>query len=84
MTIYDVFMEFNDTLLVPPEYSGRLTHTYCDYPISGEVEDYQGVTSHYEELSFIHMEPSEYDLSISDAYDMFLDLLLGEEEIYNG
>lgn len=83
LTIKDVFAEFNDTLFVPSEYSGRLTHTYCDYEVSGVIEDYRGVKGSYEELSFIHMEPSEYDLTISDTYDMFLDMLLGEEEIYN-
>lgn len=84
MTIRDVFSEFSDELFVPSEYSGRLTHTYCDYEVAGEVVDYQGVKGRYHEKSFIHMEPSEYDLSISDAYELFLDMLLGEEEIYDG
>ena len=84
MTIMDVFSEFNDTLYVPADYSGRLTHTYCDYEVSGFVKDYKGVMGKYSEKSFIHMEPSEYDLTISDTYDLFLDTLLGEEEIYNG
>lgn len=84
LTIMDVFSEFNDTLYVPADYSGRLTHTYCDYEVSGFVKDYKGVMGKYSEKSFIHMEPSEYDLTISDTYDLFLDTLLGEEEIYNG
>lgn len=83
LTIMDVFSEFSENLLVPAEYSGRLTHTYCDSPISGYVTDYQGKKGYFEELSYIHMEPSSYDLTISDSYDLFLDLLLGEQEIYN-
>ena len=84
LTIYDLFSEFSENLYVPSEYSGRLTHTYCDYEVAGEVVDYQGVKGRYHEKSFIHMEPSEYDLSISDTYELFLDMLLGEEEIYDG
>lgn len=83
LTIKDVFSEFNDTLFVPAEYSGRLTHTYCDTPCSGIIQDYNGVWGRYEELSYIHMEPSEYDLSISDEYSLFLDMLLGGDEIYD-
>lgn len=83
LTIKDVFSEFDDTLFIPSQYSGRLTHTYCDTPIEGDVRDYQGNVGHFSELSYIHMEPSDYNLTISDSYDLFLDLLLGEQEIYD-
>ena len=75
---------FNEELLVPKEFSGRLTHTYCDEPCDGIVKDYQGNLGYYHEESFIHMEPSEYDFTISDLYSEFLNLLLGEEEYYFG
>ena len=83
LTIMDVFSEFSDTLCVPAGKSGRLTHTYCDNPCEGDVKDYQGNWGHFSELSYIHMEPSEYDLTISPAFDLFLDMLLGEEEMYD-
>ena len=75
---------FTTDLYVPPEHSGRLTHTYCDSPCSGYIVDYLGNQTEYHEESFIHMEPSSYDLSISDVYDEFLNQLLGEEELFFG
>ena len=78
------FEQFTTNLCVPSEWSGRLTHTYCDEPCSGSIVDYTGVKRTYHEEAFIHMEPSEYDMSISDLYDEFLNYLLGEEEIYFG
>lgn len=78
------FELFTTDLCVPPEHSGRLTHTYCDSPCEGNIVDYLGNSTSYHEESYIHMEPSSYDMSISDVYDDFLNQLLGEEEIFFG
>ena len=75
------FELFNTDMAIPCGSSGRLTHTYCDYPCSGSLVDYTGIKSEYHERSFIHMEESSYEMTISDAYDEFLDALLGEEEM---
>lgn len=75
---------FNDEMSIPCGSSGRLTHTYCDYPCSGSLVDYMGTVSDYNEQSFIHMEESSYEMTISDAYSDFLDYLLGEEEFNDG
>ena len=66
----------SDGLRVPAEYSGRLTLTYIDEPVSGIVEDYLGNLGEYEELSCIHMEPSDYELTLSDEYKHFLNYLM--------
>ena len=78
------FELFNTELSIPAGSSGRLIHTYCDYPIEGYITDYLGNRGYYHEESYIHMEESGYDFSISDTYDWFLELLLGEEEFDNG
>lgn len=78
-----LFEMFNPEMAIPSDSSGRLTHTYCDYPCSGSLVDYMGTVGEYHEKSFIHMEESSYEMTISDAYDDFLDALLGEEEFYD-
>jgi hypothetical protein len=78
-----LFELFNPEMAIPSDSSGRLTHTYCDYPCSGSLVDYMGTVGEYHEKSFIHMEESSYEMTISDAYDDFLDALLGEEEFYD-
>ena len=77
------FELFNPEMAIPSDSSGRLTHTYCDYPCSGSLVDYMGTVGEYHEKSFIHMEESSYEMTISDAYEDFLDALLGEEEFYD-
>ena len=76
----DPFSEFRDGLVVPRGDSGRLTLTYVDEPCSGYVRDYSGRSSEYNELSYIHMEPSDYTMSISDEYEAFIKKLLNIKE----
>jgi len=57
------FDVFNLDLVVPPEYSGRLTLTYIDEPTAGEVTDYLSNKYEFSELSSIHMESSDYSFN---------------------
>lgn len=68
----DPFKGFNDSLYIPPEYTGKSTHTYIDYETSGTVTDYRGITHTFNELSSIHMEPAEYSLSLADAFVKYI------------
>lgn len=70
-----------DKLVVPKEYSGRLTLTYLDDGCEGVVTDYLGNVGEFSELSCVHMEPSEYELTISDEFKQFLQLVKGAKEI---
>jgi len=79
-TYGDPFKGFTHKMVIPPEYSGRLTLTYIDEPISGYVTDYLGNTAYYEELTAIHMEPSEYTMSMSDTYRIFMNMMYGVKE----
>lgn len=67
-----IFEEFNDGLYIPPENTGKLTHTYIDEEQEGDIVDYQGNLCHYHELSSTHLEPAEYNLSLSDGYAKLL------------
>ena len=74
----DPFGNFDDSLVIPPEYSGRLTLTYIDHPLEGTVVDCNGVPYHYREESSVHMEKSTYELTMSDD---FLNFLKGAKQI---
>ena len=44
------------------------------------AKDYLGNTCEFHEKSFIHMEPSEYNLTMSSEYRGFLNLIYGVKE----
>ncbi len=67
------FKNFNNDLIIPPEHSGRLIMTYIDTEIEGDVADYMGTLYHYKEYTSVHMEGSEYNLSMSEEYIRYLE-----------
>lgn len=70
-----VFDKFNDDLYIPCGQTGKLTHTYIDVPMCGEITDYLGETLHYNELSAVHLCDSDYSLKLSRKYrDYILDI----------
>ena len=69
----DPFGNFKDGLSIPPENSGRLILTYIDNETLGTVSDIFGVPYDYHELSSIHMEKSEYNLSMSEEFVRYLE-----------
>lgn len=71
---------FTDELCVPATHSGRLVHTYVDEPCDGIVVDYTGKKGEYHEKTYIHMEASDYDLTMSDMFEAFLDKILERDE----
>ena len=86
----EVFKNFKDDLTFPSEYeveekgkkviknaNGKMTHTYIDISRKGEVIDYLGKKGNYYELSSVHMEKCEYNMSLSQ---IFIDYLCGIEE----
>lgn len=68
----DPFEAFEDGLKIPAEFTGKLTHTYIDDEITFNVKDYRGVEVEVHSPSGIHLEPAEYNLSLSDEYIEFL------------
>ena len=67
-----IFEEFKQGLYVPPEYTGKNTHTYIDNERNGVLTDYLGNKCTYHELSAVHMEGSDYHLSLSKEYIDYL------------
>lgn len=70
--ISDIFNAFTDNLYFPKDYSGKKTLTYIDDEIKGIVKDYLGNYFEYYEKSCVHMENSDYSLSMADMYLDFL------------
>lgn len=68
----DVFEYFNDGLVIPAGHTGKNIHAYIDNEIEGEITDYLGNVGHYHEYSYIHLEESEYNLSLSEKYINYL------------
>lgn len=69
----DAFGNFDNGLIIDKDYSGRLILTYIDDEMEGCVIDYNGVPYHYHELSCIHMEKSDYNLSMSEDFIKYLE-----------
>lgn len=67
-----IFKAFDNELIIPKEHTGKMTHTYIDYPMSGTIKDYKGNNGTYSEKSGVHLEQADYSLSISEEYINFL------------
>lgn len=72
------FEKFTNNLHVPPEYTGKMTHTYIDDDRKGSVIDYLGNRGEYNELSGVHLEKADYSLKLSREY---VDYLLNVDTI---
>lgn len=63
---------FKDGMRIPEGMTGKMTHTYIDEPVSGNLTDYLGNTGRYSELSCVHLEAVDYSMSISREYADYL------------
>ena len=71
------FSFFKKNMYIPPEHTGKSTHSYIDDYYSIDLVDYMGITSHCEQTHYIHLEEQEYNLSIHKLFEKYLD---GEDE----
>lgn len=76
----DAFDALDHQLKVPSSHSGRVNVSYLDEGCEGVMTDYLGNVGHYEELSCIHMEPSDYELTMSEDFRRFLQFIRGGKE----
>ena len=67
-----IFNLFNNGLNIPTGKSGKLIHTYVDTSFEEEITDCQGHTSTVSEMSYIHLEPTGYNLGLSKEYSELL------------
>jgi hypothetical protein len=62
------FEFFNNGMFVDRDHTGKMTHTYIDSEIKGVLIDYLGNECEYFEKSFIHLEATDYVLSLTKMY----------------
>jgi len=72
-TPFDIF---NTDLTVSEDKTGKLTHSYIDDEIEGDIIDYQGVKGHYHEKSYIHLEKAPFSMSIAADYAEYIRIIL--------
>ena len=68
----DIFEQFKEDMYVPKGFTGKNIHTYIDEERQGIVKDYLGNVEEYHEYSCVHMEESDYTLSLAKDYVEFL------------
>lgn len=68
----EIFNKFDEGLYFPSYATGKQTLTYVDDAYGEDVTDYQGLTTHVFEYSYIHMEPQSYYMSQTEEYIRFL------------
>ncbi len=66
------FEFFRKGMRIPPEYTGKSTHTYIDEYYNIDVIDYLGNVSNCQATHYIHLEEQEYNLSIEKQFKKFL------------
>lgn len=67
------FKFFNNRMKIPPEYSGRLTHTYLNNQTPVFLYDYMGNKYLCEDKSGVYLEKTEYNLSFKDIFLQYLE-----------
>ena len=67
------FESFTNKLCIPSDSTGKLLLTYIDIPTEGDIVGVDGTPYHYSELSSVHMENAEYNLSLSEEFIKYLE-----------
>lgn len=70
-----VFEMFADSLYIPADKTGKMTHTYIDEELEYLSVDYLGNSCKVTPKSGVHLEPCDFTLSISRTYVQFLNQL---------
>jgi hypothetical protein len=67
-TYENPFTAFANELYIPPEHTGKMTHTYIDQNYTGNVVDYMGNMAEVNQKSSIHLEKCEFTIGMSQEY----------------
>ena len=70
-----VFEEFTHDLQIPEGKCGKMTHKYIPWAMEGTLVDCNGVSYDYLELSGIHLEETNYRLTLSKEYTFFMEFI---------
>ena len=67
-----VFNMFADSLYIPADATGKMTHSYIDDEQELLIVDYDGVPARVISPSAIHLDKCDFTLSMSEKYNYFL------------
>ena len=67
-----VFDMFDDSLYIPADATGKMTHSYIDDEQELLIVDYDGVPARVISPSAIHLDKCDFTLSMSEKYSYFL------------
>lgn len=67
-----IFENFTNNLYIPVGCTGKMTHTYIDNEFGGYITDYLGKRTYYYEKSAIHLENTDYSLSLNELYVQYI------------
>lgn len=70
-----IFKLFNDQLYIPASRTGKMTHTYIDEEHQLSVVDYLGKREDVTTKTGVHLENTEFTLSIEKTFKQFLENL---------
>lgn len=74
--------KFENGMEIPPEETGKMTHTYIDTEYTTTFIDYMGIENTETAPTCIHMESTGFSLSYTDDYEQLLEIIhLGDTEI---
>lgn len=68
----NIYDEFKISLVIPAEYTGKLTHIYIERFDMGTIIDYLGNAYEYNIRSGVYLEKQEYNFDISNDYFKYL------------
>lgn len=71
-----IITNFNSNLIIPSNYTDKLTLLYVDDEKSGIIEDYNGKISTYESRSYVYMEPCKFSMCDMSQINYFLNIKL--------
>ena len=71
-SIDECFDQFNNGLVIPEQFTGKLTHYYIDKEYKGLITDYLGNTTTYDSVSGIFLKPAAYEFDMCSEYINFL------------
>ena len=67
-----VFNMFADSLYIPADATGKMTHSYIDDEQELLIVDYNGIPARVISPSAIHLDECDFTLSMSEKYNYFL------------
>lgn len=70
------FDGFNDSLYIPQDRTGKMTHTYIDDIKNFEFMDYKGEVASIETLGGVHLTECDFTLELSREYTKFLNNII--------